>query len=444
MKVAVIGSGYVGLVTGACLAEVGHEVVCVDVDENKVRRINEGVPSAHEPGLEELLARNVGRGLRATTESRKAIAAADVSFIAVGTPLDGGRIDLSAVRRAADEIGAALREREGYHVVTVKSTVVPGTTEDVVLPIVERASGKTAAAEFGVAVNPEFLTEGQAVEDFMFPDRIVVGGIDARSIDTVEALYDGFDGAPRLRANPRTAEMIKYVSNALLATAISFSNEIADLCAALGGVDVLDVMRGVHSSRYLTIDVDGRRVEAPLTSFLAAGCGFGGSCLPKDVRALIAHGAERETPMRLLEAVMQVNDGRPDEVVRLLRKHLSRLEGARVAVLGLAFKPDTDDVRDSPALPVVERLVAEGAHVKLHDPVAERAVTSLASELGLTPCARLEHALDDVEAVVLMTRWKHYRALPELLAGRAPQPLVVDGRRMLDKGSLARYEGIGL
>ena len=444
MRVAVIGSGYVGLVTGACLAEVGHDVACVDVDEEKVRRINEGVPVLHERGLEDLLARNVGRRLRATTDSREAVGLADVSFIAVGTPLDGGRIDLSAVRRAAYDIGEALRERNGYHVVTVKSTVVPGTTEEVVVPILERASGKAASADFGVAVNPEFLTEGQAVEDFMYPDRIVVGGLDARSIDTVEALYEGFDGAPRIRANPRTAEMIKYVSNALLATAISFSNEVADLCAALGGVDVVEVMRGVHASRYLTVDVDGGRVEAPLTSFLAAGGGFGGSCLPKDVRALIAHGEERDLGMPLLRAVMQVNEGRADEIVRLLHKELSRLQGSRVVVLGLAFKPDTDDVRESPSLPVVERLVAEGAEVTLHDPVAEQAVRSVAEKRGLKASFDLEDAIENADAVVLMTRWEHYRKLPELLAGKVQQPLVVDGRRMLDKASIARYAGIGL
>jgi UDPglucose 6-dehydrogenase len=433
VRVSVIGAGYVGLVTGACLAEVGHEVVCVDTDAEKVERINEGRPPIHEPGLPELVSANAGRRLTATTDSRRAVLGSDASFITVGTP------HLRFVESATREIGAALKEKWGYHLVVVKSTVVPGTTDGLVVPLLEQESGKRAGADFGVGVNPEFLTEGQAVEDFMEPDRIVLGGIDERSVRTLEAVYGVFRGAPKIRTTARTAEMIKYASNALLATMISFSNEIGNLCASLGGVDVVDVMRGVHASRYLT----GPDGPAPITSFLEAGCGFGGSCLPKDVRALLAHGRAAGRPMELLDAVLRVNQARPHEIVELLERRLPRLSGTRIAILGLAYKPGTDDVRESPALPLIEQLRSKDVVIKLYDPVAKGAVERASDGETVLASRTLEDAIQGVDAVVVVTRWPQFEALPALLGAQNHQPLVVDGRRMLDPHSVARYAGIG-
>jgi len=224
MRISIIGTGYVGLVSGACFAEIGHDCVCVDLDPSKVERINRGEAPIHENGLDAMLARLVGKRLRATTDLKSAVLDSDITFIAVGTPFDGERIDLKFIREAARQIGVALREKPSYHVVVVKSTVVPGTTDDVVLPVLEEASGKRAGADFGVGMNPEFLTEGVAVDDFMKPDRIVLGGIDARSVDTQREVYAPFRGTPTLATNNKTAEMIKYVSNSVLATMISFSN----------------------------------------------------------------------------------------------------------------------------------------------------------------------------------------------------------------------------
>jgi UDPglucose 6-dehydrogenase len=442
MRVSVIGAGYAGLVTGACLAELGHRVVCADHDEAKVRGIEDARPTLFEPGLEALLVRNVGSRLRATTDVREAVLATDVSLLAVGTPLRDGEIDLAFVESASDEIGRALRDKDGYHVVAVKSTVVPGTTDEVVAPTLERASRKRAGLDFGVGVNPEFLTEGQAVDDFMSPDRIVLGGCDPRTLSELDRLYRVFPAVRTLRTTNRTAEMIKYASNALLATMISFANEIGNLCARIEGVDAVDVMDGVHASRYLTPNGSGN--AAPIAAFLEAGCGFGGSCLPKDVRALIARGRHAGQPLEVLEAVMRVNERQPDEVIELLKRQLPGLAGARVAVLGLAFKPGTDDTRDSPTFPVLERLRAAGATIVLHDPVAREAVERLADRAGIRACHDLEDAVSAVDAIVVITSWPHFEALPELLDGRDPQPLVVDGRRMLDKRTIARYAGIGL
>jgi UDPglucose 6-dehydrogenase len=445
MRVSVIGVGYVGLVTGACLADKGHDVVCVDIDESKVGRVNRGECPIVEAGLPKLLSRHVGRNLRATTDLASAIQDSDVSFIAVGTPFRGGAIDLTFVEDAASAIGRALGRIADYHVVVVKSTVVPGTTAGAVVPILERESGRTAGRDFGVGMNPEFLTEGTAVDDFMHPDRIVLGGIDERSIKTLELLYREFDDAPVLTTNTQTAEMIKYASNALLATMISFSNEIAGLCSSIGEIDVSEVTHGVHLSRYLSPEArDGERVRAPISSFIEAGCGFGGSCLPKDVNALIAHGRRVGRPMHLLQAVMDINASQPDELIALLNRNLDSIEGATVAVLGLAFKPDTDDVRASPAIPVVRRLVECGARVRVHDPVASGAAKHLFDDGNVSGYDDLPAAVSGADAVVLVTRWEHYRELPRLFAGLDPQPLFVDGRRMLSKQDFDRYDGIGL
>jgi UDPglucose 6-dehydrogenase/GDP-mannose 6-dehydrogenase len=369
----------------------------------------------------------------------------ELTLIAVGTPSSAAGIDLTAVLSAGRDVGAALALKHDYHVVVVKSTVVPGTTDGVILPLLEQASGKAAGADFGVGMNPEFLTEGQAVADFMEPDRLVLGGIDERTLAVLGQLYAEIPlRVPRVLTNPRTAEMIKYASNALLATMISYANEIANLCTALGGVDVVDVTRGVHLSHYLTpLAPDGAPVRAPLASFLEAGCGFGGSCLPKDVRALIAEGERMGQPMRVLRAVIETNDAQPDEMLRLLVHGLGELSGRRVTVLGLAFKPDTDDVRESPATPIVQRLIDLGASVTIHDPVVRQLPYALRDH-GALLTADLERALLDAAAVVLVTRWEQYRAVPSLLAELDPPPLFVDGRRMLEKESIGSYVGIGM
>ncbi len=443
MRISVVGTGYVGLVSGACFAEIGHSCVCVDIDPSKVERINRGEAPIHENGLNALLARHVGTRLSATVDLRSAVLDSDITFVAVGTPFDGQRIDLSFVREAARQIGVALREKSAYHVVVVKSTVVPGTTDDVVLPMLEQASGKRAGHDFGVGMNPEFLTEGVAVDDFMQPDRIVLGGIDERTIDAQRTVYAAFPDTPTLATNNKTAEMIKYTSNSVLATLISFSNEIGNVCSALGGIDVADVMRGVHLARYFSPrSRDGQRVTAPITSFLWAGCGYGGSCLPKDTKALSAHAGTHGANMPLLDAVIETNRAQPARMLTLLKKRFPNLAGLRVCVLGLAFKEDTDDMRESPAIPIIRMLLEAGAAVTAYDPIAINA-----AKVALPPKVRfadsLSDGIDGAEAILLLTRWDEFRQLPKILAGRTSQPYVIDGRRMLDRTTIKDYAGIG-
>ena len=444
MKVSIIGSGYVGLVTGVGLAKQGHEVRCVERDAGRVERINAGQSPIYEAGLEEMLVSVLDDGrFTATTELDDAVGHADVTMLAVGTPSEGGRIDLRDVVAASRQVGAAL-PTSGYPVVVVKSTVVPGTSDGIVRQSLEDSSGQGAGVGFGMAVNPEFLTEGRALADFMEPDRIVIGGDDEASMAVMRQLYAPFAETALVEVGMRTAEMIKYASNALLATAISFSNELANYAEAVGGVDMVDVMAGLHASRYLTVREDGREpATVELASFLMAGCGFGGSCLPKDVAALVTAGADHGEPMPLLQAVLEINEARSQRVMRMLRDELGSLEGQRVGVLGLAFKPDTSDVRESPAFPIIDALQREGAAVAAHDPVVQpQALTDRGFD-GVVWHDHLPEILASVDAAVLVTSWKEYERLPELLAELETAPLLVDGRRVIQPASVTRYRGIG-
>jgi UDPglucose 6-dehydrogenase/GDP-mannose 6-dehydrogenase len=442
MRISIIGTGYVGLVTGVCLADRGHDVVCVDIDPTRVEMLNRADTPIFEEGLDALLRTNVGSRLKATGDLESAVLNSEITFIAVGTPFDGTTIDLTAVLEVSRQIGAALARKGTYHVVVVKSTVVPGTTEGKVIPQLEAASGKTAGADFGVGMNPEFLSEGEAVHDFMFPDRIVIGGIDERSIETIDAVYASFPDTARIKTTPSTAELIKYASNALLANLISFANEISNVGSALGGIDATDVMRGVHLSHYFR-----ERNAAglpPITSFLYPGCGFGGSCLPKDVKALIAHGRSAGEAMPLLEAVIRINEGQPARIVTLLQKHWPSLQQVRVTVLGLSFKPGTGDLRESPAFPIMHELLEQGAVLKAHDPVATQDARRTFARPGVTYCDDLESALADTDAVVVVTPWKDFRRVPALLRDSKRPVVFVDARRAFDKASVLHYDGVGL
>jgi UDPglucose 6-dehydrogenase/GDP-mannose 6-dehydrogenase len=445
MKVSIIGSGYVGIVTGACLAEKGHYVICVDLDKEKINKINKAIPPIYEKGLEELLRNNINKRIKADEDIYKSVIDTNITFIAVGTPFDGNNIDLTYIKEVSWQVGKALQKKSTYHLVVVKSTVVPGTTDQIVLPILEEASGKKAGVDFGVGMNPEFLTEGEAIQDFMFPDRIILGGIDEKSLKVLEELYSVFEGVEQLKTNNKTAEMIKYTSNALLATMISFSNEIGNLCATVRGVDVADVMRGLHLNRYISpMLINGDRIVAPISAFLWAGCGFGGSCLPKDVKALVAYGEGIGRPMQLLDTVMRINEEQYLEIFTLLKKHFPSLKGIRITILGLAFRPDTGDMRESPAIPIIKELLAQGAKIKTYDPIVEPAAERVFGSEHIVICEDLAEAIDGAQAIILTTAWKEFKKIPELLSFLDPQPLFIDGRRMLDKSRIARYEGIGL
>ena len=418
MKISIIGCGYVGTVTGTGLAELGNEIIFVDIDEEKVTALNSGRPPIFEHGLEELLVKNRER-VHATTDFRE-LEYSDISFICVGTPSrDDGSIDLRYVKSAAENIGEVLDKKTNFHLVVVKSTVVPGTTEEAVKSAIEDVSNKRAFDEFGVAMNPEFLREGNAVEDFFNPDRIVLGVEDARSKRILEELYMDFN-CPKLITGIKTAEMIKYVSNSFLATKISFANEIGNICKRLG-IDTHEVFKGVGLDYRIN------------PSFFRSGIGFGGSCFPKDVRALIAKAEELGANPQILKAVIKLNEEQPLNLIAMLKKHLPDLKGRRIGVLGLTFKPDTDDIRESRAVPVIERLIEEGATVVAYDPKA------MGTFKGLFP--QIEYASPaevlNTDAVLIVTEWQEFEAL------NYAHKIVIDGRRVEKaKKEAGIYEGV--
>ncbi|MEA1907963.1 MAG: UDP-glucose/GDP-mannose dehydrogenase family protein [Euryarchaeota archaeon] len=441
MNVAIIGTGYVGTVTGTCFAELGHNVVCVDIDAAKVDQINAGIPPIHEPGLPALLKTHVGKRLRATDDYNDAILNSEMTFICVGTPSgDGGRIDLSIVRSASKSIGKALAERGAdaryaYHVVVVKSTVVPGTTDDVVAPLIREnmrseghggdghGGGGVEGAVAGIAMNPEFLREGKAVHDFMNPDKIVIGG-DIRAVDTVARLYENIS-CKITRTDTKTAEMIKYANNSFLATKISFANEIGNICKKLG-IDVYEVMSAIGNDF---------RIER---QFLNAGAGFGGSCFPKDVKGLIGRAGELGYDPLLLNAVIRINEEQPMRMIELLTNRIGDVRNRRIAVLGLSFKNETDDIRESRSIPVIKELLNRGATVAAYDPLASGNMREVFPDILY--CDSAKDALDGADACMIMTEWDEFRSLDQEFDAMR-DVVVIDGRRMvsLDRGV---YEGI--
>jgi UDPglucose 6-dehydrogenase len=419
-RVAVFGAGYVGLVTGACLAELGHEVVVRDILRDRIDALRRGEIPIYEPGLEELLARNADR-LRFTTEVGETVAGAEFVYVAVGTPPTySGDADLSAVWTVIDE----LPQVDRGVVVVMKSTVPVGTGTKVRTRLDERG-----LASVGYVSNPEFTAEGTAVRDFMEPDRIVIGAFREAHGDAVAELHRGID-APVVRADVASAEMIKLAANAALMTRISFINEIANVCEATGA-DVVKVAEGIGHDRRIG------------SSFLKAGVGFGGSCFPKDSLALKQLAANSGYHFQLLNAVIEVNELQKRRVIGKLKRHLGSLSGKTVALLGLAFKPDTDDTREAPSLVLAGRLLAEGAQVRAWDPVARPDGLQ-----GVVQTNTVEEALAGADAAVLVTEWPQLADVDWAAAARSMRRrLLVDGRNMLDPDAVRAagftYEGIG-
>lgn len=423
MKVTTIGTGYVGLVTGACLAEMGNHVVCLDVNAEKIRILNEGGIPIHEPGLDAVVKRNVEAGrLQFTTDVDAAVNHGTILFIAVGTPPgEDGSADLQYVLAAARSIGQRMTD---YKVVVDKSTVPVGTADKVRGAIAEELAKRDAKVGFAVVSNPEFLKEGAAIEDFMKPDRIVVGSDDEQATLMMRALYAPFTRShDRLFVmDVRSAEFTKYAANAMLATRISFMNELA-LLAEKVGADIELVRRGIGSDPRIGYQ------------FLYAGAGYGGSCFPKDVKALVRTGREYGQELKVLNAVEEANDRQKLVLVdKIVARYGEDLSGKRFALWGLAFKPNTDDMREAPSLVIIEELVKRGAAIAAYDPVAMSEASKLLAQLqGVSFCERAEHALADSDALVIVTEWKEFRT-PDFdrIKSELKEPVVFDGRNLYE------------
>lgn len=425
MNIAIVGTGYVGLVSGACFSEMGINVTCVDIDEKKIQKLKDGIMPIYEPGLDELVERNVKAGrLKFTTDLTTCLDDVEVVFSAVGTPPDeDGSADLKYVLEVARTVGRNIKK----HVVLVtKSTVPVGTAKKVRAAIREELDNRGVNIEFDIASNPEFLKEGAAIKDFMAPDRVVVGVESERACKLMEKLYRPFtlNGYPILMMDVPSAEMTKYASNAMLATRISFMNDIANLCERVGA-NVDNVRKGMGTDSRI-----GSR-------FLYAGCGYGGSCFPKDVKALVHTGIENGYHMQVIEAVENVNENQKSIVFDKLNAAFNGdLKDKVIAVWGLAFKPETDDMREAPALVVIGKLLKAGAVVKAFDPVA---VEECKRRIGdtITYCKDMYEAVIDADAVALLTEWKQFRMPSWAIIHKAMKSyVVVDGRNIYDSDEL--------
>ena len=427
-KICVIGVGYVGLVTGTCFADLGHQVTCIDVDETKIEKLHAGVMPIYEPGLEEMVRRNVQAGrLRFTTDHKEALSGVEFAFIAVGTPQgSGGEADLQYVRAAAQSIAEAME----HPLIIINKSTVPIGTGDWVADIVGRYQPQPI--DFSVVSNPEFLREGAAIGDFMNPDRIVLGSLDPEAAAQVAQLYLSLR-APIMITDLRTAEMIKYASNAFLATRISFINEIASMCEALGA-DVKEVAFGMGYDKRIG------------PHFLDAGIGYGGSCFPKDVQALAHMAAVHGCHPQLLRAVMDINRDQRRQVIHKLRELLGKLDEKVIGVLGLAFKPNTDDMREAPSVEIIHLLQSEGANVQAYDPVAMVNAEHYLRDVAL--CQDAYQVAQGADALVIVTEWNEFKHLSlSKLKAAMRQPIIVDGRNIYDPEEMRElgfvYRGMG-
>jgi UDPglucose 6-dehydrogenase len=413
MKIAVVGTGYVGLVLGACLSENGNNVICVDKDQSKIATLEAGRMPIYEPGLEEMVRRNHSEDrLVFTTDLASSVRASEIVFIAVGTPQgEDGSADLQHVLDVARDIGRAI---DKYTVIVDKSTVPVGTSKKV-----QAAIAKETTHPFSVVSNPEFLKQGAAIEDFMKPDRVVVGADDERSAELMRELYGPFTrtGAPIMMMDPASAELCKYAANSILATRISFMNEIANVCEVMGA-DVDHVRKAIGSDRRIG------------TSFLFPGVGYGGSCFPKDVQALLKSSADRGYDFKILRAVEAVNTRQKSRLVDKMRTHFGDLKGRTIAIWGLAFKPKTDDMREAPAIRIIEDLLHDGASVNAYDPEAAKTARGIFGQ-RIRICEKSYEALAGADGLAVVTEWNEFRE-PDYTKMRQllKQPVVFDGRNI--------------
>ena len=440
-KISIIGAGYVGLCTAVGFASQGYNVIASDVDAEKAAKINQGFPPFYEPGLQEKLKDCIQKGTLKclVNQTEKVVRESDLTFVTVGTPSKpDSSIDLKYIESAANDIGKALKQKKDYHVTIIKSTVVPGTTQFTVKPILEKESKKATGTDFGLCMNPEFLRQGSAFQDTINADRVVIGSYDKRSGDVLEDLYKGFYSVhvpTIIRTSLSTAELIKYASNSMLATKISFINTIANLCEKIPGADIKVVATAMGLDKRI----------GPL--FLDAGLGYGGSCFPKDIKALIACSKSLGYDPELLDSVEKVNKSQPLKAVEFCRKLLGSLEGKNIAILGLAFKPDTDDMREARVIPIINQLLKEGARVTAYDPVA-MPVAEIIFNNKIHYASSALDCLKNADSCIIVTEWDEFKKLtPKDFIKNMKQPILIDGRRIYNPVAFSgklKFTAIGL
>ena len=442
-RIAILGTGYVGLVAAAVFAERDFDVLTSSQNREKVDTINDGKAPFYEKDLEELIKKTVGSGkLKAVHGRKEAVLNSDICFIAVGTPsLMSGEADLSLIKETATAIGEALSEKETYSVVVARSTIIPGTTRNIIIPLLEKYSGKKAGKDFGVCMSPEFLRQGAAVDDTRKPDSMVIGELDERSGAFLEnfsnQLYAGLD-VPVLRMGLESAEMVKYGRNTFLAMNISYINEMARIAEIIPGIDIYEVVKGIGADWRIN----------PV--FLNAGCGYGGSCFPKDVKALISFAQLRELSPLLLETVEEVNQQQAAHTVGLVKHELGELKGKRIALLGLSFKPETDDMRDAPSVKIANHLFSEGADIIAYDPKAIPNAKNyfIRDTIKISYAESVGECLKDADCCIIVTEWDEFRNLTaDIFTMNMKRSVIIDARRIYGadfRKEVEVYRGIGL
>jgi UDPglucose 6-dehydrogenase len=444
-RIAILGTGYVGLVAAAVFADRGFQVLTSSQDEDKVKKINQGKAPFFEEDLDPLVEKTVREGtLKAVHGRREAVLSSDILFIAVGTPsLMSGEADLRLIKETAQAIGTVIKEKDDYTLVVARSTVVPSTTRQLILPLVEQHSGKKAGKDFGLCMSPEFLRQGAAVHDTQFPDSVVIGELDTRSGDTLagfcEQVYAGQD-VPIMRMNLESAELVKYGRNTFLAMNISYVNELARVAETIKGVDIGHVVRGVGADWRIN------------PAFLNAGCGYGGSCFPKDVKALISFARTRGIEPQLLEAVEEVNEQQAAHMVAMARQEFddNNLKGKRIALLGLSFKPGTDDMREAPSIKIANHLYAHEADIIAYDPKAIPNARDrfIRDTIKIDYADTVEACLEGADCCMILTEWEEFKSLSADVFNRCmKRSFVIDGRRVFDpaiRESVSVYRAIGL
>ncbi len=438
--ISVVGMGYVGLCTAVGFASKGNKILAVDKDPEKIDSINSGVPPFHEPELEGFLQKATKGGyLKCIVDLREAILNTDVTFVTVGTPSKAdGSIDLKQIQDSAIEIGKALNKKSEYQLIVVKSTVLPGTTENMVKPILEEWSNKHCGSDFGLCMNPEFLREGCAMHDTLHPDRVIIGEYDVKSGGTLEGLYQSFyaeKNPPILRTNLPTAELIKYANNSFLATKISYINTVANICERIPGTDSATVAKG--------IGLDDRINPR----FLRAGLGYGGSCFPKDLKALIAFSEQQNYVPTMLQSVQKVNDDQAKHAVELVKRELRELKDKKIVILGLAFKPNTDDMREARSIQIINQLLDAGANVTAYDPFAVANAKSV-FKTRISYASSPINCLKNADCCIIVTEWEEFKQLkPEDFTKNMNQAILIDGRRIYNPKTFSKklkFHAIGL
>jgi UDPglucose 6-dehydrogenase len=439
-KLSFIGMGYVGLCTAVCFANEGFKVIISTKDKKKVEMVNKGMPPFYEPQLEALLKKVIKNGsLKAIVGRKEAVLETDTSFITVGTPTNPyGSVNLKFVEETSKEIGEALKEKENDHLIVVKSTVPPGTTENLVKPIVEKQSGKTCGKQFLLCFNPEFLREGNAIYDTLNPDYIVIGGYNEKSAETLERLYREFhkeNPPPIIKTNIPTAELIKYANNAFLATKISFINTIANICEKTPGADITKIAEAIGKDHRIN------------PHFLNAGLGWGGSCFPKDLKALIAYSKKLGYNPTLIEATWKANQDQIKFTIQKVKKELGMLKDKKIAILGLAFKPNTDDIREARSIKIINQLLKKEAKITAYDPIAISKTKKVLRE-KISYASSAVECLKNADCAILVTEWEEFKKLkPEDFTKNMRNPVLIDGRRLYNPEEFSkklRYIAIGL